>query len=251
VRSKLMACAALATFAGSAGAQTDMLYVTDGDSARLALVQGGVVQSIKTTHVRAYPIAVRSTVWIGDYNGNQPNAIEYDLAGDPTGNAVSYTPRFAVDGTTDGIQYNYELGDAFGSNGIVYRSDLDFSNPVQLFTTPNMSRSVGITYDPTDSTLWVSGNQEVRHYDLAGNLLGGFNHVAGDGTLAYEPSTDTLWLVRSQMFQYDKSGNLLQTLSPNNLAANNWGAEFAMPIPAPGAAALLGVAGLVGMRRRR
>lgn len=242
---------AVMLFAGIAAGQTDRLYVTDGDSSRLAIVQGGVVQNVVGTQQGAYPIAVSGTVWTGSLYGNS-QSLEFDLNGNYLGNAVNINQANAVDGTTDGVQYNYQLSGCFGTNAVVYRSNLDFSNAQPLFNAFGMSRSVGITYDPTDSTLWVSGDVEMRHYDLAGNFLGGWNHQSGDSTLAYEPSTDTLWLVRSSMYQYDKSGNLLQVLSPNGLAANNWGAEFPIgSIPAPGAAALLGISGLVAGRRRR
>lgn len=45
-------------------AQTDTLYVTNGDAARLAIVQGGSLIAVKDTYVRAYPLAVRDTIWI-------------------------------------------------------------------------------------------------------------------------------------------------------------------------------------------
>src|SRR5262249_47433698 len=155
----------------------------------------------------------------------------------------------------DGVQYNYQLGGAFGSSGTVYRSNLDFSNAQPIFNVSNLSDDVGITYDPTDSTLWVSGQSEIRHYDLSGNQLGGFNHSSGRGWLAYEPDSDTLWYVRNgsnEIDQYSKAGQLLQQVQVNGLAANNWGAEFAMKaVPAPGAAALMGIGGLVASRRRR
>ena len=242
---------AILALAAGANAQIDKLFVTDGDSSRLCMVQGGVVQGVVATQSGAYPIAVSGSVWTGSLYGNS-TALEFDLNGNYLGNSVPINQVNAVDGTTDGVQYNYQLNGCFGNSAVVYRSNLDFSNAQPLYNAFGMSRSVGISYDSSDGTIWVSGDVEMRHYDLNGNQIGGWNHQAGDATLAYEESSDTLWLVRSSMYQYDKNGNLLQVLTPNGLAANNWGAEFPIRgIPAPGAAALLGAGGLIAARRRR
>ena len=75
--------------ANASAALLDTLYVTDGDSARLAIVQG-TTATIKTTHVRGYPIAVRgdsNSIWIADYSASNPSR-EYDLNGNPTGNTA-------------------------------------------------------------------------------------------------------------------------------------------------------------------
>jgi hypothetical protein len=247
------AAVSVLAFAGLAAAQTDILYVTDGDSQRLARAQGGALLGTTSTHQGAYPIAVSGSAWIGQYYGDSTSR-EYDLNGVATGNSAGISIIQAVDGTTDGVQYNYQFGNAFNNGGQVYRSGLDFSNPTPIFSVDNMVRNVGITFDPTDQTLWVSGNSEVRQYDLAGNLMFGFNHQSGEGCLAYETSSDTLWFVRNGqdwIDQYSKSGTLLQSVNVPGLASNNWGAEFGVRIPAPGAVALLGLGGLIAGRRQR
>jgi len=250
MRSILLMVAAMG-FGAAAQAQNDVLYTTDGDSATLTMFQGGNGTQA-TTHVRGYPITVANSVWIGDYNGAQPNSIEYDLAGTATGNTVPYSAVFAVDATTDGT-FGYELGNAFSSTGTVYRlgADLDSTNRVTLFNVSGDSRFVGITYDFQSGNLWISSQNNIWEYDLTGNLVSSFTHFEGDGhALAYESSTDTLWTARgSTLWQYDKTGNLLQTVQTNINAGNNWGAEFA--VPAPGTIAFLGLAALAAGRRRR
>lgn len=231
-------------------AQTDTLYVTNGDSARLAIVQGGNLIAVTETHVRAYPLAVRDTIWIGDFNGNQPNSIEYDLNGLPTGNAVPYTPVRAVDGGASS-DTNYQLGNAFTTNATVYSADADWQNESPIFNVSGQDL-VGITFDGVLDTLWVSDQNNIYQYSLGGALLSQFAHISGRGSLAWEPSTDTLWYITNgsnSIDQYAKDGTHLQNVVVTGLASNNWGAEFSIPEPA--SAMLLAFGSLVMLRRRR
>lgn len=248
----LVSVAGVLAVAGAAAGQTDRLYITDGDSQRLAIVQGGVLQSVKTTHVRGYPIVVNSSLWIGDYNGNQPNAIEYDLDGNATGATVPYTPIFAVDAGSDGGQ-SFQLGNAFNSNATVYAGGAQFENSTPLFDVQG-SDLVGITYDTANGSIWVSDQSQLYEYSLGGSLLSSFSHQSGRGCIAYEASSDSIWYVTNgsdTITQYAKNGKVLNTLQVGGLASNNWGAEFAARVPTPGAAALFGMAAVVGTRRRR
>ena len=244
---------AVLALAGAAAAQTDPLYITDGDSARLAIVQGGVLQSVMKTHVRGYPIIATNSLWIGDYNGNQPNSIEYDLAGNPTGNTAPYSPVFAVDAGQDG-KTSYQLGDAFNSSSTVYSSDMQLGNPQKLFGVQG-NDLVGITFDTSSGNIWVSDQDQFYEYTTGGQLVSQFKHGVGRGCIAYEGSTKTLWYVTNgsdTISQFDPStGQMLQQLQVAGLASNNWGAEFPSRVPAPGAAALLGIGALAGTRRRR
>ncbi len=218
----------------TATAQTDVLYVTDGDSSRLAIVQDGVLQDITTTYVRGYPIAVRDTIWIGDYNGNSADAFEYDLAGVGTGNRAPYSAVRAVDGGVNG-DVNYQLGNAFSSSATVYVSDADWQNETALFSVSG-SDLVGITFDPVNGSIWISDDNTVYEYDTTGNLLGKFGHSSGRGCIAYELSSDTIWYVTNgsdRITQYSKTGAVLTTLSVSGLNSNNWGAEFASEPAAP------------------
>lgn len=218
-----------ATLVGTAAnAQTSTLYVTDGDSSRLAIVQGGSA-TIVTSHNKGYPIAVTGSVWIGDYNGTQPNTIEYDLAGTATGNFSPYSHVFAVDATTDGT-VGYELGNAFSSSATVYSLSADLSGtPTAMFNVSG-SQLVGITYDSASGNLWISDGRTIFEYTTGGALLGSFPHNNNRGCLAYEAATDTLWYVpngSNDILQFSKAGTLLQTVNVPGLASNNWGAEFA------------------------
>jgi hypothetical protein len=231
-------------------AQTSALYVTDGDSARLARVQGGVVTT-SSTHVRGYPIAVRNTIWIGDYNGAQPNAIEYTLAGAATGNTALYTPVFAVDGASNG-NINYQLGNAFNTSATVYSANANWTNQAAMFTVQGTDL-VGITFDNVNGTLWISDQNNIYQYGLGGNLISQFAHQSGRGSLAYEAATDSLWYVTQgsdTIGHYSKAGAFLGNVNAPGLSSNNWGAEFAS-VPEPGTVAVLAIGALALLRRRR
>lgn len=243
-----------ATVGSSAYAGTvDTLYVTDGDSARLAIVQGNGPAVIKNTFVRGYPIAVRrDSIWLADYSSSNDSR-QYDLAGNATGLTAAYSPIFAVDGAVNGA-INYALGGAFSSSGTVYSANSDWTNQTALFSVSG-SDLVGITFDTVFDSLWISDVNTIYQYSLAGALLSSFTHSSGRGSLAYEMSTDSLWYVTNgsnTITQYSKTGSLLQTVAVAGLRSNNWGAEFAPPVPIPAALPLLVTGlGFFGILRRR
>jgi hypothetical protein len=237
----------------------DTLYVTDGDASRLARIDNVGPAVITTTHSGGYPIAVRNSIWIGNYYGS--GAREYNLAGVFTGNTAPLSDINAVDGAVNG-NINYALGNAFNSTATVYVTNPDWTNPVALFSVSGTDM-VGITFDPVSGHIWVSGGTTIFEYTTTGAFVSLFSHSSGRGSLAYEASTDTLWFVRNGsnvIDQYSKTGSLLQSLNIANLASNNWGAEFetltAAPVPEPTSMVVwgLGMAGAVGAawcRRRK
>lgn len=250
---------AAAVVAVAAPAAASTLYVTNGDASRLAIVDtvSGAV-TIKSTQQGQYPIAVSSSIWLGNYFG--PTTSEYNLSGVATGQTRPSQTVFAVDGTTDG-QYNYELGNAFSSSATVYRAGLDWSNPVAQFSVGNSNDYVGITYDSAAGSLWVSSASTMFQYTLTGTLLSQFNHSGSRGSLAYDGSSDTLWYVTNgsnTIQQYSKTGTLLSSTNAPGLSSNNWGAEIAFvsgpsaaPEPATWAIMLLGFGGMGAALRRR
>lgn len=234
----------------------DKLFVTDGDRARLAIIEG-TAATIKTTYQRGFPLAVRDSIWLGDYSAPNP-AVEYDLNGNATGNTMNtYTPVFGVDGAVNGAT-NYTLGNAFTTSATVYSAASDWSGMTALFTVSGFDL-VGITFDSVFDTLWISDQNSIYQYDLAGTLLSQFSHVGGRGSLAYEAASDTLWYVTNfsdTIRQYSKTGALLDTLQISGLTSNNWGAEFAagsgsVPLPTPLALLGLGLAGIGFCRRTK
>lgn len=242
--------------AGTAFGQTDRLYITDtrGGTGNIYVVQAGSLAntfSMAGGGTREGPIAVASDVrTISDDTGT-PGA-QYTLGGAWTGTtyATNPTPGQWFDGTTDG-KYNYSC--AWPSDA-VYRFDRDWQNPTLLFST-GRDGEMGITWDSKTNTLWTGNhlNGTIENYSMNGSLLTEFSLPYGPDGVAYEPSTDTIWLESynsHELHQYDKAGLLLQSFQVSGMPLSfGFDAEFA--VPAPGAAALLGLGGLIAGRRRR
>lgn len=165
---------------------------------------------------------------------------EYTLAGQPTGTTYpghgltggQFGRRF-YDATTDGnhiYAWDYEFGSAF-------RFDLNWSNPVELFNVPGQADFMGITYDPTNDSLWVSGwdLQTIRNYTLGGVLLSSFDPGSMlNSALALNPLDGTLWFSAfgtSQFQNFSKSGTFLGSEAA---PADLFGGEIvAVPEPRP------------------
>jgi len=121
----------------------------------------------------------------GSYGGSA-TAGQYTLSGTPMGTSWSGTPPPAgetanlfYDGTSDGT-YNYtvEYSNYPPETENVIATDLNWQSPVTLFSIPGVTSAayLGITYDPNNNSLWVSGWQTdvIADYSLTGTLLSSF-----------------------------------------------------------------------------
>jgi hypothetical protein len=111
---------------------------------------------------------------------------------------------------------------------------------------------LGISYDPSNNSLWISGwnTTYVTDYSLGGSVLSSFStgHTE-NSALAFDPNDGTLWLnnrntIGINLQQYSTSGTLLGTLTFGN-DVNILGGEFpetASPTPEP-SSMLLGATG--------
>lgn len=217
--------------AGTARAQTEELFVVDGGSNRISVVQGGVVIRSWSEPSNAMPIAVVNTVrTYVQYSSSFGS--EYLLDGTPTGTTYSYQGESNagqnVDGGSDGVEFNYLAG---WNDGAIWRYDLNWASPTRLFA---VSGPTGVTYDSSNGHLWVISfsNQNVTEYDMSGNALSSFGYSTSSGwmgCLAYESSTDTLWATdfsNGNLYQFSKTGSVLQTLAVPAIAGYAWGGEF-------------------------
>ncbi len=95
---------------------------------------------------------------------------------------------------------------------------LDEINLYEIYPTMN-TKSVGsiqgLCVDTSDDTIWFASTQEskVRHVSKSGDDLGGFKCANANG-IAYDPRTDTLWvLTRTKLINYKKNGSVLKEIS--------------------------------------
>jgi hypothetical protein len=223
-------------------------------------VQGlNIVSSWAVTGLAA---AIDTTIRTAESPIGNPGA-QYSLAGVATGTSYGNPAGDLIwDGTTD-TAHNYTVTSGGGS--AVIKMDLDWTNPVVLFALGSGYDSLGVTYDPTNDSLWVSkwnGGSTVSNYKFNGTLLSSFDTGSYDiGGLAYDAADDTLWLTHyadSNIYQYDKSGNLLQSGTIAGLGTSMWSGEIvetaftATGTPEPGSMLLLATGGaLMAMLRRR
>ncbi|MEO6277414.1 hypothetical protein [Roseateles sp.] len=248
------------------------LYLTNWSSKTLYTVQGDAVTGSAPTYCNhcEQPIAVYGDVrTMGNGNGFGGR---YNLDLTQTGTTyVQSTAVGLVDGTTDGRR-NYAVAAGYDGNAsAVYAFDREWGDPTLLFLAGDGVRATGITYDPTNNTLWLQGALEtqngttgvLRNYQMGGALIASLTDLEG-GALAMDYADNTLWVVRgpTQYFdQYSRDGTPLQTTTYGDLVGKNGtGAEFDLAVaptrlPEPGSLsmALSALAGLllVGRRRRR
>jgi len=213
---------------------------------------------------------------------------EYNFAGVPVGapGSLSLNPAAQVgygrviDAAFDGT--NTYIVHGFSGTAGVFQYGANFSGAGTLMfniTGPNASTAQGITYDTLTQTIWTSDYDfgvaagQVRQWNAAGQQINSFLVVnnAGQGSerntaLAYDQSDDTFWMNAhvenslgfgiGELWQFSRNGTFLQSIHAQqtnpNAPANilYWGGEIFL-IPTPSAAALLGLGGLVALRRRR
>lgn len=243
-------------------------YLTAGDQGTNWIIQGASATSYAQNqpgNLGEYAIAVGSTVrTLGNGNNGLGLGSEYTLAGVYTGNNYAYpnTSLRFYDGTRDAT-HNYSVD--FGT-GRVYQMNLDWSNATLLFDTGfGGGNALGITFDATNNSLWVSqwGGTTIGDFSLGGALLSSFSTTfSGISSLALDPADNTLWMgsqgTEGTFYQYSKGGVLLSSPSYGALVGQNTlGGEFpfaagpVVPEPATLTLFAIGMAGMAGYGWRR
>jgi hypothetical protein len=257
---------------------TSRLYLASVSDKTLYALQGAdIVGSTQTycNHCEA-PIAVAGDIrTTASFSGNG-GQYRTDL----TKTGVTYdsalpfnSPEQYADGATDGrrnytVAYSPQNALPFTT---VYGFNRDWAERESVFTLTSNTSAIGITYDPTNNSIWllstvrddVGGSREmIQDYALDGTLLSQFASVQYGRSLALDYADGTLWAVRGNanfFDQYDKAGNLLQTVSYSSRLGNQGGfvsSEFdlgavnAVPEPAGLIWLSLALAALPAARQR-
>jgi hypothetical protein len=245
-------------------AQISALYLSDFNSNRTAIVQGGVVTGMfNRVQAGDFALAIGSTIRsYGRDSSNTGN--QYNLSGGFIGSYGNTNPGFVdtYDGASDGTRtWSVAHNDFNSPQFAVVQAGPTWAGGTKVWSP--VDRSSGITYDNTDDTLWIaknaSGSDGIMHYSTSGTLLGGFTfgflNGAGYG-LALDRADNTLWLsggfgTAGKLFQYSKTGTLLNTLNVSGLNGfNAISAEFSS-VPEPASMAALGLGVVALLRRRR
>ena len=105
-----------------------------------------------------------------------------------------------------------------------------------------------------NGTLWVTARNQrsIAQYKTDGTFVSSFPIASSDYSLAFEPSTGSIWLWHyggHDVRRYDRGGQLLTPVVLPLLGTGSYGIEFA--IPGPGGLSPFGVAALIASRRRR
>jgi hypothetical protein len=258
--------ASLLSFAFSSilcASPVSQLYLAAGAQNRISVVQGNSVVNSWIDHSpdsAEYAIAVFGDVRThGTYAG--ASGAQYSLSGTYLGTDYVNGPTDTDtwDGTSDGL-FNYAWD---ASSGSLLKYSRVWTSPTVLFSTDGGYAFMGVTYDASDDSFWLSGFSlaQMRHYSRSGSLLGSFalNHNL-NGALALDPADRTLWVfdrtsLNGTIEQWSRSGTFLGSTTYVALSGMDLnGGEFNLEstVPEPSQFFLLGasLAGLLVARRR-
>lgn len=271
----LPACLAIVSHGDAARAgPVSPYFIESSNTKTLYRVEGSSVVASSTTycnHCESAIAVVRDVRSIGVIGGlyglnTAQQGITYPFPFNP---ALQY--RF-VDGTTNGLR-NFSTTPTIDSNfnpagPTVFSFDRVWADPVALFSMPANYFIDGITYDPSNGSLWLQGSYQslagtrvyfVDDFAMDGTDLGGFDDSAPTGfgghALAMDYADGTLWSIYgpgSSFTQWSRTGVLLQTMTIPDLGGllSSAGAEF--PLPEPGTMTVLAAGtAMLGMIRRR
>jgi hypothetical protein len=247
----LLGCAAVANSQGPVSAY----YTVAGDQGMDWRMQGSnVLNSWSQVAGTEYPIAINGGIVKTTGPGQGNMGAGYSLTGADTG--FRYTNPAAVsmyDGASDGT-HNFGVD---YSGGAVYQFDANWGSPTVLFSGLGSANYLGITYDPTNNSLWISrwNSTTVENRSMNGTIISSFElPFDAISCLAMDYADNTLWMgsqnTYGTFYHYSRTGTSLGQVTYGAMSSQNTlGGEFA-PVPEPASLAVIGL-GLLVLRRRR
>ncbi len=266
---------ALVAISARAAGPASELYLTVGQN-RLVGIQGAsvlfnVAQSPVNQSQSA--LAVNSTIRTLGQSSGQTGG-EYSLSGTSTGTTYGFPSVLGSDAVFDGTT-NASVNFLWDNvSGAAYQFSLGWSGGTVLFTLGTASGGyAGITYDPSNNSLWIAGffgtvGTLISDYRLDGTLLSSFSiGHAGNGALALDPVDGTLWITNTnastltlEQYRRSSAGSFggtetpLQTQAYAGLSPATYGGEFQYTgsvVPEPATwITMLGGLGLLGCVQR-
>ena len=209
----MLGVAALTATSAAANGPKSQYFL--GANTKIIRAQGENYISAPTLESGQYPLAVNGSIRIVYSEGGEIGH-EYTLDLVPTGKMYTNSappPDDLWDATTDGC-FIYAVN---VDTGEVVRFKLNWKGYEVMFDLGDAFDYLGITYDPTDQTLWVarySGGTTIEHYTMKGNFISSFDvghdHISA---LALDHRDGTLWFGdgddRGVFRQYSKDGTML------------------------------------------
>ncbi|MGJ8635364.1 MAG: MYXO-CTERM sorting domain-containing protein [Phycisphaerales bacterium] len=191
------------------------------------------------------------------YNANQSIGNAIDHNGVFTGMGIDVVDPFFQSGQPSSLGSENPMGDAaqfaasatddyfFGHTGAFAG---EASNPVGIVEFSNLDANRSYSFTIFASRTGVNDNREAQYNMLGGNI--------GVGSLNASNNESEVLVIEGMLANDDGIITLSAFAGPNNDNGNSFFYLGAIridsaPIPAPGAAALLGLAGVFGSRRRR
>ena len=181
-------------FAGGGIGLESRYFLTSGGHRKIIRMKGETyIEADNQTGAPEHPLYIMGKIRTASMLYAGPGA-RYGQGLSPDGKTyTNYVADQIWDATSDGCKVytvNFDTGD-------VIRADLDWSNPEILFTLDPAHQYLGITYDPSDHSLWVSewDGDVIRNLDMEGNHLGSFTaHRTHLTCLGLDHATGLLWV---------------------------------------------------------
>lgn len=204
--------------------------------------------------------------------GSDPANVSFELLGTPGDSFAGWVLSFEADNQTSAgtVDRATQVAGVFDANGLLNLTIPDLENPsFAVFLTSDFSGSTGTDYDSDDDGTLDSLGDFGTIYDALGvpDASGdevwttgyatqaggtGLSYIGFEPALAFRDGISGEWYAAGSTDVFDANANQLNNGDFNaDPTASTFGGINPTRVPAPASAALLGLGGLVAVRRRR